>query len=45
MNAKIFPTILILLQIAASGICFIEGNPRQGIYWLAAAVVNGAVTF
>ncbi len=45
MNGKIFPTLLIILQTAASAVCFAHGDVRKGIYWIAAAVVNGAVTF
>lgn len=42
---KIFPTILIVLQAAAAIPCFIRGDAGCGVYWIAAAVLNFAVTF
>ena len=42
---RLFPVILILLQIAA-GIMYIpSGDFRMVVYWIAAAVLNCAVTF
>lgn len=40
----IFPCILILLQFGASVVCLINGNYRMFVYWLAAAILNTAVT-
>jgi len=42
---KIFPCILILLSLAASTVYFCCDDIRHGIYWLAAATLNAAVTF
>lgn len=45
MNNKIFPTILIILDIAASIPYACGGDWRKVIYWLAAAVLTSSVTF
>jgi len=45
MNQKLFPTIIIILFICASGVCFYHGDWRKGICWFAAAVLNAAITF
>ncbi len=42
--AKIFPLILILLQIGAFIVYTIDKNYRLALYWLAAAVLNISVT-
>jgi len=42
---KLLPYIIIALSFLASGVCFCCCDPRRGIYWLAAAVLNLAVTF
>ena len=45
MNPKIFPIIMITLQILAA-ICYAANNdPRRGVYWLAAAVLTTCVTY
>ena len=41
----IFPLLLIALDIGAAIVYGIEGDARKVIYWLAAAVLNMAVTF
>lgn len=45
MNTKVFPTILILLDICASITYFGTRNWRMTIYWLAAAVLTTVVTY
>ena len=45
MLVKIFPTILIILDIAAAIVYIADGDPRKVIYWIAAAVLTAAVTF
>lgn len=45
MNEKIFPTILIILQALCSIPYFCIGEWKQGIYWIAACVLNIAVTY
>ena len=42
---QIFPTILILLDIAAAIVYAWHGDWRRMIYWLAAAVITGSVTY
>lgn len=42
---KIFPTILILLDIAAAAVYFLSTDIRKGIYWMAAAILTIVVTF
>lgn len=42
---KLFPLILILLNIGAAIVYGVKGDARMTIYWVAAAVLNCAVTF
>ena len=42
---KIFPTILIALDLGAAVVYGISGDWRKVVYWVAAAVLNVAVTF
>ena len=44
-KAKIFPLLLILLDLGAAIVYGIEHEPKMAVYWLAAAVLNAAVTF
>ena len=41
----IFPLILILLDVCAAAVYGFGGDWKKTIYWLAAAVLNAAVTF
>lgn len=41
----IFPVLLIALDIGAGGVNRCGPDWRKAIYWLAAAVLNAAVTF
>ncbi len=41
----IFPTILIILDVAASVPYMLKGNIRMMIYWLAAATLTACVTY
>ena len=41
----IFPVLLMLLDIGAAVMYGIQGDVRKVIYWVAAAVLNAAVTF
>lgn len=43
--AKIFPFVLILLDIAAAGVYAAHGDWRRLIYWTAAAILTASVTF
>lgn len=44
-TAYIFPSILIICNIGAAAVCGVNGDIKKAIYWLAAAVLNAAVTF
>nr|DAZ26051.1 MAG TPA: hypothetical protein [Caudoviricetes sp.] len=44
-KTKILPTILIVIQICAAVPYGLSGNWRQMVYWIAAAVLNAAVTY
>lgn len=45
MNPKTFPMLLMIIDVCASAVCFANGDYRRGIYWIAAAVLTGSVTF
>jgi hypothetical protein len=45
INPKIFPTIMIILDILAAISYGYNGNIRQTIYWFAAAAITIVVTF
>lgn len=45
MNPKLFPTILIVLNIAAAAVWAVHGDWRKCTYWLAAAVLTFVVTY
>jgi len=45
MSPKIFPTILIILDVAAAAVYIAHGDARRFIYWIAAAVLTASVTF
>jgi hypothetical protein len=45
MNTKLFPTIIIILMVIASGICFWKHEIKQSIFWLSLAVANSCVTY
>lgn len=44
-SEKFFPMLLILLDIGAAIVYAKHRDWRKVIYWLAAAVLNAAVTF
>ena len=44
-RTKIFPTILIFLDIAAAVMSGTAGDWKKSVYWLAAAVLSVTVTF
>lgn len=41
----VFPTVLIILDLAASAVYVLDSNVRMAVYWLAAAVLTVVVTF
>ena len=45
MSKYIFPTVMIILDLGAAVVCGTQGDVRMVIYWIAAAVLNAAVTF
>lgn len=42
--SRIFPFILIILDICAALVYFFCGDMKRGIYWIAAAVLTVCVT-
>ena len=42
---KIFPVILIVLDICSGAVYAAKGDLRHAVYWLAAAVLTICVTF
>lgn len=44
-STYIFPIVLIGLDIGAAVMCAVNKDWRKFIYWLAAAILNAAVTF
>lgn len=45
MSSKLFPTILIILDVCAAIHYGFDGDIRKVIYWLAAAVLTITVTW
>ena len=45
MNPKVFPSVLIALDVAAALVYAAHGDWRRLIYWTAAAVLTATVTF
>lgn len=41
----IFPVLLMLLDVGAAIVYATDGDWKKAIYWVAAAVLNTAVTF
>ncbi len=42
---KVFPTVLIVLDVLASIVYVSHGDVRHAIYWLSAGVLTACVTF
>lgn len=42
---KLFPLILILLDVAAAGVYAAHGDWKRLVYWLAAATLTATVSF
>ena len=45
MKQYVFPVLLILLDIGTGIVYAAGGDIRKTVYWIAAAVLNVAVTF
>ena len=42
---QILPIAMILLDVGAATVCLWHKDYRRAVYWVAAAVLNAAVTF
>ena len=40
-----FPIAMIVLDIGAAIMCIVNKDYKKALYWIAAAVLNAAVTF
>ena len=45
MSEKLFPTILIMLDVCASLVYLSKGDLRHFVYWTACAVLTTTVTY
>ena len=44
-STYIFPIAMIALDIGAAIMCVVNKDYKKAVYWVAAAVLNAAVTF
>lgn len=42
---QVLPLIMIILDVGAAIVCVKHKDYRKAVYWIAAAVLNAAVTF
>jgi hypothetical protein len=45
MSPKLFPTVLIILDVGAAIVYFAHGDIKRAVYWIAAAVLTTTVTY
>lgn len=45
MSRYVFPAVMIALDVCAAAVYAFHRDARMVIYWIAAAVLNAAVTF
>ena len=46
LDPRVFPTLLIVLNVAAAVVCAVDGTDwRKAVYWTSAAVLNYVVTW
>lgn len=45
MSGKLFPTILIALDVCAAGVYAAHSDWRRFVYWIAAATLTACVTY
>lgn len=45
MDPRLFPSLLILLDVGAGVVYACHGDIRRMVYWLAAAVLTATVTY
>ena len=43
--AKVFPSVMVILSVLASGVYFLSHDTKHGLYWLSSAVAITVVTF
>ncbi len=41
----IFPVAMIIMDVGAAIMCVIGKDYKKAVYWIAAAILNAAVTF
>lgn len=42
---RLFPTVLMFLNLCAAMVYFDQGDWKKGLYWLSAAVITYTVTY
>ena len=45
MDPRLFPSILIVLDLCAAVVCATQGDARKTVYWIAAAILTITVTW
>lgn len=45
MMEKLFPTVLMTLDVLAGVVCLCHGDNKRCVYWLAAATLTATVTY
>jgi hypothetical protein len=45
IDSRIFPTILLILDLIAAIVYFSNGDIKKGVYWISAAVLTFTVTY
>lgn len=45
IDPRIFPAILIFMDVAAAVVYALNHDTRRAIYWISAAVLTASVTF
>lgn len=45
MIVKVFPTVLIALDVIVAVVYLYDGDYRKTIYWLSASVLTASVTY
>jgi uncharacterized membrane protein YjjP (DUF1212 family) len=45
MNEKIFPTVLMIVNIAAAVVYLVNGDWKRALYWFSACVLTFTVTY
>lgn len=44
-STHLFPILMIVMDLGAAIMCIANKDYKKAVYWLAAAVLNAAVTF